>query len=35
LDRAALRALTPTVVALATAEGMACHAQSLAARVEV
>jgi histidinol dehydrogenase len=35
LDRAALRALTPTVVELATAEGMACHAHSLAARVEV
>jgi histidinol dehydrogenase len=35
LDRAALRALTPTVLALATAEGMPCHAQSLAARVEV
>jgi histidinol dehydrogenase len=35
LDRAALAALTPTIVALATAEGMSCHAQSVARRVEV
>ena len=35
LDRAALAALTPTIVALATAEGMSCHAQSVARRMEV
>ena len=34
LDRAALRALAPTIVTLATAEGMLCHAQSVASRVE-